>query len=109
DPDMIRRAVINLVGNAVEAMPGGGELRVEGGPQEAGGYRLEVRDTGTGIAEKDLEKVFEPYFTTKSTGLGLGLVLTRKIVEAHGGTIVIDSGQGRGTRVTVRLPGEVAA
>ena len=109
DPDMIRRAVINLVGNAVDAMPGGGELRVAGGPLEAGGYLLEVRDTGTGIAEKDLERVFEPYFTTKSTGLGLGLVLTRKIVEAHGGTIVIDSGQGRGTRVTVRLPGEVAA
>jgi len=109
DPDMIRRAVINLVGNAVDAMPGGGELRVGGGPQGTGGYLLEVRDTGTGIAEKDLAKVFEPYFTTKSTGLGLGLVLTRKIVEAHGGTIVIDSEQGRGTRVTVRLPGEFAA
>lgn len=106
DPDMIRRAVINLIGNAVDAMPGGGELRVSGGPQGEGGYLLEIRDTGVGIAGKDLGKVFEPYFTTKSTGLGLGLVLTRKIVEAHGGTIVIDSEPDRGTRVMVRLPEE---
>lgn len=109
DPDMIRRAVINLVGNSVDAMAGGGELRVFGAPQAAGGYLLEIRDTGCGIAAKDLERVFEPYFTTKSTGLGLGLVLTRKIVEAHGGTIVVESEQGRGTRVTIRLPGEGAA
>lgn len=109
DPDMIRRAVINLVGNAVDAMTGGGELRVAGGPQEGGDYLLEIRDTGSGIEEKDLDRVFEPYFTTKSTGLGLGLVLTRKIVEAHAGTIMVDSEPGRGTRVTVRLPGEAAA
>lgn len=109
DPDMIRRAVINLVGNAVDAMPGGGTLHVLGAPQAEGGFLLEIRDTGCGIPENSLERVFEPYFTTKSTGLGLGLVLTRKIVEAHGGSIVIDSEQGRGTRVTVRIPGEDAA
>lgn len=105
DPDMIRRAVINLVGNAVDAMPGGGELRVSGGPGEDGCYLLEFGDTGGGIAESDRERIFEPYFTTKSTGLGLGLVLTRRIVESHGGGIVIDSEPGKGTRVVVRLPG----
>ena len=105
DPDMIRRAVINLVGNAIDAMPGGGELRVSGGPGEDGCYLLEFRDTGGGIAERNLERIFEPYFTTKSTGLGLGLVLTRRIVESHGGGIVIDSEPGKGTRVVVRLPG----
>jgi signal transduction histidine kinase len=109
DPDMIRRAIINLVGNAVDAMSGGGELRIVGAMQEEGGYRLEIRDTGIGISEEDLERLFEPYFTTKSTGLGLGMVLTRKIVEAHGGTIVVDSEPGRGTRVTIRLPGDNAA
>jgi len=109
DPDMIRRAVINLVGNAVDAMPEGGELGVDGGPSEDGGYLLEIRDSGVGIAGTDLERVFEPYFTTKGTGLGLGLLLTRKIVEAHGGTIGISSEPGRGTRVEVRLPGGGAA
>lgn len=106
DPDMIRRAVLNIVVNAIDAMPGGGDLRVTAGPREGGGHALRIEDTGTGIAEKDREKIFEPYFTTKPSGLGLGLVLTRKIVEAHGGEIVVDSEPGKGTRIQILLPGE---
>ncbi len=105
DPDMIRRAVMNIVLNAIEAMPNGGELKVSAGPSGDGGYALEVGDTGTGIAPGDRDRIFEPYFTTKTSGLGLGLVLTRKIVEAHGGTIVVDSQPGSGTRIRVLLPG----
>ena len=105
DPDMIRRAVVNLVGNAIDAMPGGGELRVSAGPRDEGGYSLAIEDSGTGIPEENLDKIFEPYFTTKPSGLGLGLVLTRKIVEAHGGEIVVDSQPGKGTRIHVLLPG----
>lgn len=108
DPDMIRRAVVNLVGNAIDAMPKGGDLCVSAGPREEGGYLLTVEDTGSGIAEENLDKIFEPYFTTKPSGLGLGLILTRKIVEAHGGEIVVDSQPGKGTRIHVLLPGGVA-
>ncbi|MGZ8460117.1 MAG: ATP-binding protein [Candidatus Deferrimicrobiaceae bacterium] len=105
DPDMIRRAVVNLVGNAIDAMPDGGELFAAAGPSADGRYALVIGDTGGGIPETDRDRVFEPYFTTKTSGLGLGLVLTRKIVEAHGGEIVVDSQPGRGTLIRVFLPG----
>lgn len=108
DPDMMRRAVLNIVVNAIDAMPNGGELHVSAGPREDGGYALAIGDTGTGIAGEDREKIFEPYFTTKPSGLGLGLVLTRKIVEAHGGKIVVDSEPEKGTRIHVLLPAEPA-
>lgn len=104
DPDMIRRAVVNLVGNAIDAMPDGGELLAAAGPSGNGGYVVVIGDTGEGIPETDRDRVFEPYFTTKTSGLGLGLVLTRKIVEAHGGEIVVDSQPGKGTHIRVFLP-----
>ena len=105
DPDMIRRAVLNLVGNAIDAMPDGGELLAAAGPSGDGRYALVIGDTGVGIPAGDRQRVFEPYFTTKTSGLGLGLVLTRKIVEAHGGEILVDSEPRRGTHVRVFLPG----
>ncbi len=105
DPDMIRRAILNLVGNALDAMPSGGELRITAGIVGNGGYAISVEDTGAGIAPADREKIFEPYFTTKSSGLGLGLVLSKKIVEAHGGDIEISSEAGRGTCLRILLPG----
>jgi two-component system NtrC family sensor kinase len=108
DPDMIRRAVMNLVGNALDAMPEGGELLVAAGPSANGGLEVVVGDTGAGIPRENRERIFEPYFTTKPSGLGLGLVLTRKIVEAHAGEIVVDSEPGKGTRVRIFLPGEDA-
>ncbi len=106
DPDMIRRAVLNLVGNAIDSMPDGGELLVAAGPSDEDRYAILIGDTGPGIPEEDREKVFEPYYTTKLSGLGLGLDLTRKIVKAHGGEIVIDSEPGKGTRIRILLPGE---
>ena len=106
DPDMMRRAALNLVINAIEAMPNGGELRLSAGRRDDGKYAFVVEDTGVGIEEKDREKIFEPYFTTKPSGLGLGLILTKKIVDAHGGEILVDSEPGKGTRIQVVLPGE---
>jgi signal transduction histidine kinase len=110
DPDMFRRGLVNLVGNALDSMPSGGRLGLRG-RAEGDECVLEVEDDGSGIAEADLSRIFEPYFTTKRTGLGLGLVLTRRIVEAHGGSIGVESEEGRGTRIRVRLPlrGEVEA
>ncbi len=104
DPDMIRRAVLNLVSNAIDAMPKGGTLTVTADYRDGDRYAIVVEDTGVGIGDADRDKMFEPYFTTKASGLGLGLVLTRKIVDAHGGEIQVDSDPGKGTRIRVLLP-----
>jgi len=93
------------VGNAVDAMPNGGTLTVFTGSRPDGRYSVVVEDTGIGIPAEERERIFEPYFTTKASGLGLGLVLTKKIVDAHGGEIFVDSTPGKGTRIEVALPG----
>jgi signal transduction histidine kinase len=95
---------VNLVGNAVDAMPSGGTLTVSAGARADGRYSVVVEDTGVGIPAGERERIFEPYFTTKASGLGLGLVLTKKIVDAHGGEIFVDSTPGKGTRLEVALP-----
>jgi two-component system NtrC family sensor kinase len=104
---------MNLVLNAFQAMSGGGELQVStqvlpglDGQGEEAKRRVEIRfqDSGTGIKPEDLPKVFEPYFTTKEVGIGLGLALTKQITEEHGGRIEISSEPGRGTLVRLQLP-----
>jgi signal transduction histidine kinase len=109
DPDMLRRALVNLVGNAIDAMPNGGTLSVSAGPRTDGRYSVVVEDTGIGIPAEERERIFEPYFTTKASGLGLGLVLTKKIIDAHGGEIFVDSTPGKGTRIEVALPAGIPA
>jgi signal transduction histidine kinase len=109
DPDMLRRAILNLVSNAIDAMPKGGTLTVTAERRDAGRCAIVVEDTGVGIEDADREKMFEPYFTTKASGLGLGLVLTRKIVDAHGGEILVESEPGNGTRMCVLLPVDLRA
>ena len=104
DPDMLRRALVNLVGNAVDAMPNGGSLSISAGLRPDGRYSVVVEDTGIGIPAEERKRIFEPYFTTKASGLGLGLVLTKKIVDAHGGQIFVDSTPGKGTRIEIALP-----
>ncbi|MBE0605328.1 MAG: HAMP domain-containing histidine kinase [Deltaproteobacteria bacterium] len=106
DSDMLRRALVNLVGNAVDAMPNGGLLSISAGPRPDGRYSVVVEDTGIGIPAEERKRIFEPYFTTKASGLGLGLVLTKKIVDAHGGEIFVDSTPGKGTRIEIALPVE---
>jgi signal transduction histidine kinase len=93
----------NVISNSIDAMPGGGKLQISG---EASGRHVVVRilDTGHGISKKDLPKLFEPFFTTKAKGMGLGLTISRRIVEAHGGTIDISSKEGEGTVVVITLP-----
>ncbi len=103
DPEFIRTCLLNIVINAIEAMPGGGELTV-GASVEPAALSLTFTDNGTGVEAAKLEKIFEPFFTTKSGGLGLGLALTRKIVEEHGGRIEFVSRPGAGSVVTLQLP-----
>jgi two-component system NtrC family sensor kinase len=106
DEAQIKQALLNLVRNAREAMPAsGGELwlRVEAS-QKGDGVDLVVDDNGSGIDAEVREKVFDPFFTTKEGGTGLGLAVTRQIVEAHGGTIACEARVPKGTRVSVHLP-----
>ena len=103
DRETFRSAVLNLLINAVQAMEGGGQLVVR--TRAAGlGVLLELIDTGPGMDAETLGKVFRAFYTTKQGGSGLGLPTARKIVEAHGGTIDVESAPGRGTKVTIWLP-----
>ncbi len=105
DPEMIKQVVINLVKNAIDALEGagGGVLSILTGPDEEGGARIVVRDTGPGMTEDVLENLFSPFYTTKIGGIGLGLSVSSRIVEQHGGSIEVESRPGAGTGFTVRL------
>ncbi|PYO56744.1 MAG: PAS domain-containing sensor histidine kinase, partial [Candidatus Rokuibacteriota bacterium] len=106
DPDQIKRAVLNLVDNAVEAVGQTGEVTVQTVwlPQ-ASRTRIIVTDDGPGIAVDDKEKLFVPYFSTKATGMGLGLPIVHQIVTDHGGTIWVEDNPPRGSRFVIELPG----
>lgn len=98
-----RRALLNLVQNAMEAMPQGGSLTLRG-LQTAAQVQLEVSDTGVGLPAEQLRQIFEPLYTTKPGGTGLGLYLVRQIVTAHGGEITVQSDVGHGTTFVITLP-----
>jgi signal transduction histidine kinase len=102
--EKIYQAFLNLAKNALEALPKkGGKLAVRTAVS-GGGCRIEFRDNGHGIAPRDLERIFEPYFSTKPEGSGLGLVLVKDAVEDHGGTVRVETHKGKGTVFTVNLP-----
>jgi two-component system sensor histidine kinase HydH len=104
DPDRIKQVFLNLYLNAIGAMEGGGILSVALLSMTDRRIRIEIRDTGVGIDPKDLDRIFDPYFTTKSSGTGLGLAIVQKIIEAHRGEIQVASTPGLGTTVSVILP-----
>jgi two-component system, LuxR family, sensor kinase FixL len=102
DADQVRLVLDNLLSNAMQAMPDGGVLTVR--TRSVGGrVEISVEDTGVGIAPEHLERIFEPLFTTKSKGIGLGLSLAKRLAEANDGTIRAESGVGRGTRFLVEI------
>ena len=94
---------MNLILNAVEAMPDGGVLSISV-EQTDKTFQLEIADTGRGIDEEQLKKIFEPFYTTKEQGLGLGMPYARKIIAQHGGTISISSQPGEGTNIRIVIP-----
>jgi two-component system NtrC family sensor kinase len=104
DPAQLEQVFLNLCLNAAQAMPEGGTLEVGASSNGEGAVLVTVKDTGVGIAPEDLERVFEPFFTTREGGSGLGLPITRQIVLAHGGELWLESEPGRGTTAHVRLP-----
>ena len=103
DPDRMRQVILNLCLTGLEAMPDGGELFLSLHP-EPDALRLEIRDTGVGIAPDALPHIFDPYFTTKGQGTGLGLATVHKIMEAHGGSISVTSEPGQGAVFRLLLP-----
>jgi|GEM_PF-164247 len=103
DENQLKQVFINMIKNAIEAMPHGGEIRIE--PRRSGGkVRVLITDQGGGIPEECLPRLGEPFFTTKANGTGLGLMVSFKIVEHHGGKIGISSKQGYGTTFDIQLP-----
>ena len=100
DRTLLGRALVNIVENALHAMPGGGTLTVVTA-QAPGAVTLEVTDTGVGMDQEALARLFEPYFSTRASGTGLGLTIAKRNVDLNRGTITIESEVGRGT--TVRL------
>ncbi len=103
DPEAIRTCVLNLVTNALQAMPGSGTIRMEASPLSADTVELRISDDGPGIAEANLERIFEPYFSTKEAGVGLGLAITQRLVHEHGGDIRATSRPGE-TVFRIHLP-----
>jgi signal transduction histidine kinase len=103
DERLMKQALLNLVKNALAAMPGGGELKLSADSSDEE-VILSVEDSGLGISEEDLPKIFEPYFTTKDNGTGLGLTITFKIVREHGGEITVSSRPGQGSTFAIHLP-----
>jgi len=103
DEGSMKRALLNLIKNAISAMPDGGELRLQT-KREGDNVTIIISDTGVGIPEELQGKIFEPYFTTRDTGSGLGLTVVYKVVKEHGGDLHMDSRPGRGTTFRISIP-----
>lgn len=104
DPSQLGQAFGNNIINAVQAMPDGGRLMVRSEVISPGWVGISFSDTGAGMPPDSLGKIFEPLFTTKARPVGLGLAITRMMVERHGDTVGVDSEVGKGSTFTVKLP-----
>ena len=102
----MQQVLLNLVTNAREAMTSGGEIRIDTGPvaERPGWVRLAVADTGPGISPEELSKVFDPFYTTKNAGTGLGLSVSYGIIQDHHGTVDVQSVPGIGTTFVLAFP-----
>jgi signal transduction histidine kinase len=105
DPERLTQAFINIMKNGMQAMGRGGTLRIETKSLKEG-VEVMISDSGSGIPPEQMERIFNYYYTTKEKGVGLGLPIAHRIIEAHGGQLKIESRAGSGTKVTVTLPVE---
>ena len=103
DQDLVRQALLNIIRNALQAMPDGGTLTVQSYAAEPA-FRLEFIDTGAGMDEGVRARVFDGFFSTRPGGTGIGLAITRQIIQLHGGDVTCESAPGLGSRFTVTLP-----
>lgn len=103
DVDKMKRVYVNLIRNGIDAMPNGGTLTISSKVSD-GNVEIAFTDTGVGMAEETMKKIWMPLFTTKARGMGFGLSISRRIVEAHGGSVSVESAAGKGSTFIVRLP-----
>jgi signal transduction histidine kinase len=103
DEPSIRATTVNLMLNAVQSMPKGGRLTISTSTTD-NKLLLAIKDTGSGMTPEQVKQIFEPFNTTKSRGLGLGMPYAHKVIEQHGGQIVVESQPGKGTEVRIELP-----
>jgi signal transduction histidine kinase len=103
DPGLLRRAFTNIITNALQAMPDGGKLKIRAWTSQ-NIAAVSFQDTGIGIPEDVKTKMFSPLFTTREKGVGLGLAVTKRLIESHKGEIKVFSKMGEGTTLTVELP-----
>ncbi len=104
DPDQLGQVFGNIILNAIQAMPDGGQLTLESEIDGQKGVAISISDTGVGISKENLDKVFEPLFTTKARGIGLGLAVTNALAQRHGGAIEVRSEVDKGSTFTIKLP-----
>ncbi len=110
DQELLRNCIFNFITNAAQAMPDGGTITLGAAiDRETGAFQLTFTDQGKGIPPEELGKIFQPYFTTREAGIGLGLAITERIIKEHGGQIAVDSAPGKGTTFTVVLPAKKQA
>lgn len=102
DDDKMRRAIINIIDNSVNAMPEGGKLFINSSIED-NSVILKITDTGVGIPKSKVESIFEPLFTTKTKGLGLGLAVVKEIIEKHGGSIEVETTVNKGTTFKLKF------
>jgi signal transduction histidine kinase len=105
DPGFMKTCLYNIIQNAFHAMPHGGKVTIRS-RREDGKLSIDIEDTGVGIAAENVSKIFDPFFTTKQDGIGIGLALTKRVVEEHKGRIEFKSIEGRGSTVTITLPSD---
>src|SRR5262249_52416073 len=105
DPRRIKEAMLNFVSNAIQATPSGGSVGIEVTKDDLA-IQIAIRDTGAGMSPETIAKLGTPFFTTRETGTGLGVVLARSAIHQHGGEVRYESKLGEGTTVIVRLPRE---
>jgi signal transduction histidine kinase len=103
DPRLIKQTILNLLLNGLQATPAGGELILSVGERE-GNAIIDVIDTGAGIAPENVQKIFQAYYSTKKTGTGLGLAMSQRIIDEHGGDLSVRSVVGKGSDFIIRLP-----
>jgi len=103
DPEFIKTCLYNVILNAFQAMPDGGRIIITTKNFETK-FCITIDDTGIGLPEDKAARVFDPFFTTKSKGLGLGLALTKRVIEEHKGKVDFKSNEGKGSTVTIMLP-----
>jgi two-component system, sporulation sensor kinase E len=104
DSSNLKKAIFNILQNSVEAINEGGEITVRTSPSEVGYLELVIRDNGCGIKREELKNIFNPFYTSKMSGAGLGLTIAYKIIQDHKGDISVESEEGKGTIVNIKLP-----